>query len=46
MNELAVSLASIFLMPLMSIFLLLSAEDTIQEAEETIRLLETDLGEE
>jgi len=46
MNELAVSLAFILLMPLMGIFPPLSAEDTIQEAEETIRLLETDLGEE
>jgi len=46
MHELAVSLASIFLMPLMSIFPPLNAEDTIQEAEETVRLLETDLDEE
>ena len=46
MNELAVSLASIFLMPLMSIFLPLSAEETIQEAEEMVRLFETDLDEE
>ena len=46
MNELAVSFASSFIMPLMSILPPLSTEDTIQEAEETIRLLETDLDEE
>ena len=45
MNELAVSFAPIFLRPLMSILPPLSSEDTIQEHEETIRLLETDLDE-